>query len=154
MAQSVKQAITISNPTLKGLSELVGRWETVGSHPYMPGVALHGHTTFDWLEGESFLIMHSEIDEPGIPTGIAIFGCDDSTGDGSMIYFDERGVSRNYEWSFEDHVWKWWRNAPRFAQRMTLTISQDGSQIISRGEMCKDGETWEKDLDLTYTRVK
>jgi len=30
--------------------------------------------------------MHSEIDEPGIPSGIAIFGSDDSTKEYYMLY--------------------------------------------------------------------
>jgi hypothetical protein len=39
--------------------------------------------------------MHSEIDEPEIPSGIAIIGSDDATDEFFMLYFDERGVSRN-----------------------------------------------------------
>ena len=42
----------------------------------------------------AFLMMRSEIDEPGIPSGLAIIGNDDSRDEYSMHYFDERGVSR------------------------------------------------------------
>jgi hypothetical protein len=31
------------------------------------------------LDGGAFLIMHSEIDEPEVPSGIAIIGSDDAT---------------------------------------------------------------------------
>jgi len=41
--------------------------------------------------------MRSEIDEPGIPSGVAIVGSDDATGEYFMLYFDERGVSRKYD---------------------------------------------------------
>ncbi len=153
MSESMKQEITISNPTLKGLSMLVGRWETVGSHPGLPGMVLHGHTSFNWLEGETFLVMRSEIDEPGIPTGIAVFGCDDTVNDCSMLYYDERGVARIYHWSFADNVWKWWRNAPGFAQRFTARLVDGGQKMIGKGEKSSDGNTWEGDLNLTYTRV-
>ncbi len=98
--------------------------------------------------------MHSEIDEPGIPSGIAVFGSDDSTEELFMLYFDERGVSRKYEVTLHDNLWKWWRNAPGFSQRYTGTITDNGNTIIGKGELSKDGSTWEKDLDLTYTRVK
>lgn len=97
--------------------------------------------------------MHSEIDEPDIPSGIAIFGSDDATGEYFMIYFDERKVSRKYQFSFNDNVLKWWRNTPDFSQRFTATIIDDGQTIIGKGEMSIEGKPWEKDLDLTYTRV-
>jgi hypothetical protein len=142
------------NPALKSLGILVGKWETVGSHPLIPGVTLHGHTSFDWLEGGAFLIMHSEIDEVGIPSGIAIFGSDDATGEYFMIYFDERGISRKYEVSMEGSELKWWRNAPGFSQRLTAIISDDGNTVVSKGELSKDDSTWAKDLELTYARVK
>ena len=97
--------------------------------------------------------MHSQIDEPEIPSAIAVFGTDDKTGGCSMLYFDERGVSRRYEVSIADNVWKWWRNAPEFSQRFTGMISPDGRTIAGRGELSKDGVNWEGDLALTYTRL-
>jgi hypothetical protein len=98
-------------------------------------------------------MMHSEIDEPGIPSGIAIFGSDDDLGEYFMLYFDERSVSRRYDVSLRDNVLQWWRNAPGFSQRYTLTILADGT-MIGKGELSKDGSSWEKDLDLTYRRLK
>ena len=67
-------------------------------------------------------MMRSEIDEPGIPSGIAIIGSDDSTQEYFMLYFDERGVSRKYEVTLRDNVWKWWRNVPGFSQRYEGTL--------------------------------
>jgi hypothetical protein len=56
--------------------------------------------------------------------------------------------------SLHDNILKWWRNAPGFSQRNTLTLEDDGRTIIGKGEVSKDGVLWEKDLDLTYMRVK
>lgn len=70
----------------------MGEWQTTGSHPYMPGVVLHGRTSFGWLESGAFLIMRSEIDESRVPDGVATFGSDDVTQRLVMLYFDERGV--------------------------------------------------------------
>lgn len=77
-------------------------------------------------KGGAFLIMRSEIDEPGIPRGLAIIGSDDSRDEYSMRYFDERGVSRKYEIMRNDNVWKWWRNALDFSQHFTGTFIDDG----------------------------
>jgi hypothetical protein len=68
MAKNSKHEASIPNPALKPLSVLIGEWDTVGAHPLIPDTTLHGRTSFEWLEGGAFLIMHSEIDEPGVPT--------------------------------------------------------------------------------------
>ena len=154
MAKHPKREASIPNPALKPFSILIGKWNTVGTHPLFQDTTFHGHTTFEWLEGGAFLIMHSEIDEPGIPSGIAIVGSDDSTGECFMLYFDERGVSRKYEVTLRDNIWKWWRNAPGFSQRFTGTLVDGGHTITGKGELSKDGSSWDKDLELRYKRVK
>lgn len=120
----------------------------------MPGKVLHGHTSFKWLEGGAFMIMHSSIEEEEFPAGIAIFGSDDLAEEYTMAYFDEREVSRKYISTLKDNVWKWWRNDPEFSQRFTCTITDDGNTIVSKGEMSRNGIPWEKDLELTYTRIR
>jgi hypothetical protein len=154
MVENSKHEAAIPNPALKPLKVLVGKWNTMGTHPQVPGTVFHGLTSFEWLEGGAFLIMHSEIDEPEIPSGIAIFGSDDVTKELFMLYFDERGISRKYNVSFKEKTVIWWRNTPEFSQRMTCKVSDDGNTIESQGVMSKDGSTWENDLALTYTRVK
>ena len=144
----------IANPALQPFSVMVGEWTTSGTHPLVPNTTLHGHSSFKWIEGGAFLLWHSEIDQEGFPAGIAIFGSDDATGEYFMIYFDERKVSRKYEVSFQDNILKWWRNTPGFSQQYTWTIIDDGNTIIGKGQLSKDGITWEKDLDVTFTRTK
>jgi hypothetical protein len=141
------------NPALQPLSILLGTWKTIGTHPLVPGKTFHGQTSFRWIEGGAFLLMQSRIDEPEIPSGLAVFGTDDATKECSMLYFDERGVSRRYETSLRDNEWRWWRNAPGFSQRMVATVAADGQTIVSRGELSRDGTHWEPDLALTYTRI-
>lgn len=143
----------IPNPALQQFASLVGEWKTAGTHPLVPDTILHGHSSFKWIEGGAFLMCFSEIYEEGFPTGIAIFGSDDATGEYFMMYFDERKVSRKYEVSFQDGVLKWWRNAPGFSQRYSWTIIDNGNKIIGKGQLSKDGTTWEEDLNLTFSRV-
>ena len=152
--KNTKHEAVISNPALKPFEKLIGEWKTIGTHPYFPGTTFHGHTSFKWMEGGAFLIMHSEIDEEGIPSGIAVFGSDDATGEYFMLYFDERKVSRKCDVSFSDNQLKWWRNTPGFSQRFTWTFSNDGDVITSKGEMSRDNTSWEKDLELALSRIK
>src|SRR5689334_9377172 len=98
---------SIPNPALEPFRALIGTWNTTGTHLLMPDTVLHGRTTFEWLEGGAFLMMRSEIEEAGVPSGISIIGSDDFEEGFYMLYFDERGVSRKYEVSMKDNVWKW-----------------------------------------------
>src|ERR1700754_2528373 len=112
----------MKNPALASFARLIGDWATIGEHPLLPNVTLHGRTSFKWIEEGAFLIMHSEIDEEGIPTGVAVFGSDDAEGKFFMLYYDERKVSRKYDVSFDGDTLQWWRNDPAFSQRFTMTI--------------------------------
>ncbi|PUZ23003.1 hypothetical protein DCC81_21585 [Chitinophaga parva] len=152
--ESSKHEAAIPNPALQPFEALIGEWATVGTHPYLPGITFHGRTSFQWMEGGAFVIMHSEIDEEGIPSGIAIFGSDDATGEYFMLYFDERKVSRKIDVSFSGNTLKWWRNTPTFSQRFTWIIADDGNTITSKGELSKDNKEWENDLELTFNRLK
>ena len=153
MEKDAKHDAAKPNPTLEPLSVLVGEWDTIGTHPLLPDT-LHGHAAFEWLEGGAFLRMSTEVKEPGVPSAIAIFGSDDAVEAYFMLYFDERGVSRKYEMTLRDNIWKLWRNAPEFSQRFTGTFGDNDDSIIGVWELSEDGSSWKKDLELTYTRVK
>jgi len=141
------------NPRLQALAGLVGEWATVGTHPMLPGKTFHGHASFTWLESGAFLLFRSHIDEPEIPDGVAILGTDDSNPDaGAMLYFDVRNVSREYRWTISGNVWTWSRDDPGFSQRMVFTIANDGQRIEAKGQMSRNGQSWEPDLQTTYTR--
>jgi hypothetical protein len=71
-----------------------------------------------------------------------------------MLYSDERGVARIYQMSLEGGVWKMWRESPGFSQPMTGMLSSDGNTMTCQGELSRDGERWEHDLDVTYTRKR
>jgi hypothetical protein len=147
------EAARIPNPALAPFARLVGRWTTVGTHPMIPDTVLHGRAAIEWIEGGAFLRIQTENDDARIPAGIAIIGSDDVVGAFSMLYFDERGVSRHIHVSIDGDVWRWWRDAPGFSQRYSCRIAPDGRTMDSKGELSRDGSTWEKDLDQTYTRV-
>ena len=141
------------NRLLQPFSVLVGSWKTVATHPLVPGKTFHGRTSFGWIAGGAFLLMESRTDEPEIPSGIAIFGTDDAMRECSMLYFDERGVSRRYEARIQGGEFQWWRTDPEFSQRFVATIGADGGTIVGRGEFSHDGGPWEPDLAQTYSRA-
>ena len=146
--------LTLPNPALPPFSVLIGTWQTTGTHGQLPDTILHGQTSFAWLEHGAFLLMRSQMDDPRVPRTIAVVGSDDAAGAYYLLTVDERGVSRKYDVSRRNNLWQWWRNAPGFRQRYAVRIAEDGQTMIGRGELSKDGVVWEKDLDLTYTRVE
>ena len=141
------------NPALEPLTPLIGRWRTTGTHPLVPGTTFHGRTSFEWSENGAFVLMRSEIDEPEIPSAVAFIGSDDAAGTLTMIYFDERDISRRYTVEATVGEVRWHRDEAGFAQRMVLTIAPDGARLDAQGTMSRDGAPWEDDLQLTYERV-
>ncbi|HXU62712.1 MAG TPA: hypothetical protein VN962_13470 [Polyangia bacterium] len=145
--------MTTENPRLSGLEPLLGEWTSEGTHPYLPGRTLRGTVSFERIEGGAFVRMRSTSAEREIPSGVAIFGTDDAEGEGTMVYFDERGVSRRYLWKVDQGTISWWRDDPAFRQRFTVTVQPDGRRLTGKGQMSRDGKPWEDDLALQYQRV-
>ncbi|MFN2594055.1 MAG: hypothetical protein ABR579_04095 [Actinomycetota bacterium] len=150
------------NPSLQSLDVLVGEWNLEATHPMVPGVVVHGKTTFEWMDGEKFLLMRSENDHPDFPNSTSVIGNTsiDRIGEPQelnealrMFYFDSRGVHRVYELSITSSEWKWWRDSEGFSQRFTGTFKGGGDTITGQGELCRDGHTWEDDIAMTYRRV-
>jgi len=152
MSQSVSTGAEalIPNPALKPLEFLVGEWRTDGTHPMVPGETLHGRTSFAWHEGGAFLIMRSQVDWPKFPDGVAIIGSDGASGKLTMIYFDERQVSRLLDVTVGDRSVTWRHDDPEFTQ--SLTISAEGEGLVSKGRMSRKGGEWEDDLSQVFTR--
>jgi hypothetical protein len=151
-------AMTSSSQSLEALEPFIGEWRLTAAFQDIPPVDAGARTSFEWLPGERFLIQRWEVPVPEAPDGVAIIGADpESEGNYLQHYFDSRGVARVYKMSFEDGVWKLWRDEPDFSpldfsQRYTGTFSNDGRSIVGRWEISHNGKTWELDFDLTYTK--
>ena len=155
------------DPRLAALDRLAGTWTTEATHPAMPGVVVHGTATFEWLEGERFLIQRYRTDHPDFPDAISILGFmgEDRVDDGShgaaaaggtaemrMHYHDSRGVFRLYRVNFDKDTWIIWRDSPGFSQRFTGIITDDGDTITGKWQLQRDDLRWEDDLEITYRR--
>jgi hypothetical protein len=141
----------IPNPALAPLAFLIGEWRTSGTHPLLPDVPLEGLTSFAWHGGGAFLEIRSQVDEPHIPDGLAYIGSDDRSGAFTMIYFDEREISRIYavEVDAAERRLTWSRDDPHLAQSMTVSAQPDGT-LISSGRMSQDRGPWTDDLSQVF----
>ncbi|MGH3307098.1 MAG: hypothetical protein ACRDOX_05355 [Nocardioides sp.] len=145
--------MTEETAPLHGLDVLLGRWRLTTS--LAPADAQpEAETTFEWLEGERFLIQRWRVDHPDAPDGIAIIGYDDELGTCRQHYFDSRGIARVYTMSLADGVWRLERLEPGFSQRFAGTFDDSGTSIVGAWEISSDGTEWEHDFDLTYTRTQ
>jgi hypothetical protein len=140
------------NRPLKQFDSLIGEWDMVGTHPMIPQ-AVRGHSRFDWLKPDALLVWHFNWESGSdIPNALSVIGQDDAFEPCSMLYTDERGVSRIYQMTLERGIWKMWRDTPGFSQRMTGTFSESGDTITVIGELSRAGSGWEQDLNVVYTR--
>ncbi len=138
---------------------LVGEWSMAAKFKELPPADAGARVVFEWMPGGRFLIQRWEVPVPEAPDGIAIIGPDpENAGDFLQHYFDTRGVARIYRMSVTDGVWRLWRDAPDFSpldfsQRYTGTFADNDKTITGSWEISHDGETWEHDFELTYTRI-
>ena len=142
------------------LAPLIGEWSMT---MIMPGgekaADIGAQVTFEWMGDKAFLLERWTVPIPEAPDGLALIGWDDGRGMFLQHYFDERGVARVYEMGFDGRVWTLERTKPdfsafNFSQRFTGTLSGDDKRIDSTFEIAHDHETWEKDFDAVYSRVR
>lgn len=144
------------------LEPLIGEWSMAMVMPgdetpdELPDTG--ARVTFEWLGEKAFVVQRWTVPIPEAPGGIAVIGWDDDRGTFLQHYFDERGVARVYEMTFEGGVWRLQRAKEdyspfEFSQRFTGHLSNNGKRIDGTWEIAKDHKTWEKDFDLIYTWV-
>jgi hypothetical protein len=148
-------------PATAVLARFIGEWEMVIS---MQGRPLsRGRTTFEWLEGRQFVVQHADAAATNeAPPGwaeaspfpvTAVIGLDDTSGALAMLYADARGVFRIYQARLEGDEWTLWRDASGFFQRFVGSFGAGNRTIAGRWEASEDGQDWNVDFELTYTRV-
>jgi hypothetical protein len=138
------------NSELAALDPLVGGWGSEATHPMFPSTVVTGCMTYEWLEGERFLIQRSSMDHPDFPDSVSVIGF---AGDElTAHYFDSRGVFRVYRVAMEGDTLRMWRDAPGFSQRLEARLSSDGTTLAGAWQLSRDDETWDDDLSITFVR--
>ena len=111
---------------------------------------IHGTVTWEWLEGERFLIQRSRTDDERFPDGMFVIGPPED-GDGLVAeYFDSRGVRRTYAVSLEGGVLRMSRDAPGFDQRYVGTLGEES--FDGAWQVAETPGEWRDDLKVTYRR--
>lgn len=142
---------TERDPELAAFDSLVGEWRLEATHPASPSTVVHGQMTYEWLEGERFLVQRSSNDHPDFPDSISVIGVADENL--TAHYFDSRGVFRVYRVAMEGDTLRMWRDAPGFSQRLEAKLSDDGATLAGVWQLSRDDETWADDLAITFARV-
>jgi len=142
------------NPALEAMNIFIGEWETeISSVRDNPSMQVQGHASFRWAEGGAFVLLQAGVPNSPFPTSTSFIGPDDSAGTYCMLYFDSRGVSRIYQMSLSDGVWKLWRDFPEFSQRFTATIRENNNVLDGYWEMSTDGSNWKLDFNIKYKKI-
>jgi hypothetical protein len=138
------------------LQPFVGEWTLTPDFPNAPPAGTGGRVTYEWMG--PFLLQRWEVPVPEAPDGVAVI-TPRRDGDGHLQhYFDNRGVARVYEMTFDGRVWTLERTKPDlspldFAQRYVGTFDDDATEIRGAWEIRHPGEDWRLDFGLNYTRV-
>ena len=138
---------------LEPFEALIGEWTMELTHPSMEGTVVRGQTTYEWLEGSRFLIQRAVNEHPEFPDSLSVVGVMESGSDLSMQYFDSRGVHRVYAIAFDGKELTVARDAPEFDQRLSATLSDDGSTLTGVWQMNEDGQGYRDDLAFTFRRA-
>ncbi|WP_118975713.1 DUF1579 family protein [Taibaiella koreensis] len=144
------------NPELQELEQFIGTWEMeISNASFLPDAkaTIKAGASFEWFEEGEFLILRQGTKNNGTPWAIWFIGHDKDTQNYTVLYIDDQQSSRVYEMSFENRIWKMWRNGPQFIQRFTAETNQDKNIISGHWEKSVDGENWEHDFNLTYTKI-
>lgn len=127
---------------------LLGSWEARATHTHLPGVVVHGTSSFERLGDEGFLVHRTQYDHPALPDALSLLR------DGQQHYFDTRGVMRLFALSHTSEGWSVVRPqlGADFGQRMTWQLEQGGTAVSGRSQLSHDGVRWEDDLAVVYRR--
>ncbi len=101
-------------------------------------------------EDGAVLVLRQSEHSGNPPSARWAIGRDGSGPDYKVLYSDQRGVSRVYDMSFSEGLWRMRRDNPGFSQRFEGRVSPDRKTIVSHWEKSFDGTTWEHDFDITY----
>jgi hypothetical protein len=135
--------------SMQKLGPLVGTWSvnirwSEDSHRLVGGPAeVVAKAKIDWLDRSG--ILHYEIG----PSHWLI-GQDKSDRGYTVLYSDERRVSRIYRMSFGRGLWRVWRDAPGFRQRFEGRLRGNGRRIEAFWDKAEGGGPWARDFDMTF----
>src|SRR5580700_3169428 len=127
-----------NNPALDDVAFLVGDWTIKLSNASFlpdPNQKINFSVTYDWKADGAVIAVQqgsAEAEPPQVATWI--IGRDEDSDSYTVLYADNRGVSRVYQMSYKDSIWKMWRNNPKFSQRFEGKVSKNRKTIDAKWE--------------------
>ena len=143
----------MKNKALAVLEPLIGEWEyTMYNSWFLESMdtKVKGFTTIKRLE-DSFVVVRST-DADKKPSDVWVIGYSDPQDKYEMFYYDQRGVSRIFNMTFDGKRLVFWREDEDMYQRITMDITATGLHSVAEASEDK-GKTWRKDLEMTHTRI-
>jgi hypothetical protein len=128
---------------LQKLKVFEGSWEIEGKNfkaaPDGSDQPVHGNDSYDWLDGNFFMISHwQHLFEGGGHKGVSILGSDDIAQKLFTRGFDNIGFDRKYLLEVDDKKWKFIGDKER-AERI---FSDDGRSYTERWEIKDKKGEW------------
>jgi hypothetical protein len=143
----------MNNAGLKALEPLIGEWEfTLYNAWFLESMdtKLQGFTTIERLQDSLVVVRSSDADRK--PSDIWVIGHSDPQQKYQLFYYDQRGVARIFELTFDGKQLKFWREDKDFFQRVTIDVEADRLHAVAEASD-DQGQTWRKDFDMAYARV-
>lgn len=110
-----------------------------------------GFTTIERLNDSLVVIRSTDADKK--PSDVWVIGYSDPQEKYQMFYYDQRGVARIFDTTFDGKKLTFLREDKDFYQRMTLEITKEGLHSVAEASEDK-GKTWRKDLEMDHVKVK
>jgi hypothetical protein len=154
ITQHTRKVYEMKNKALSALEPFIGKWEyTMYNCWFLESMdtRVKGFTTIERLHDSFVVIRNSDADKK--PDDIWVIGYSDPQEKYQMFYYDQRGVSRIFDASFDGQKMVFQREDNDMHQRVTLEITSDGLHSVA--EASEDqGTTWRKDLEMAYVKIE
>ena len=144
----------MKNKALKALQPLIGEWEyTLYNAWFLDSMntKVKGFTTIERLHDSFVVVRQTAADKK--PADVWVIGYSDPQKKYQLFYYDQRGVARIFDMTFDGKEWNFHREDKDFYQKMTAKVSKNKIQSIAWASEDK-GKTWRKDFDMEYIRIK
>jgi hypothetical protein len=154
IAQHTREVNEMKNKALSALEPFIGKWEyTMYNCWFLESMEsrVKGFTTIERLHDSFVVIRNSDADKK--PDDIWVIGYSDPQEKYQMFYYDQRGVSRIFDASFDGQKMVFQREDNDMHQRLTLEITSDGLHSVAEASE-NQGTTWRKDLEMAYVKIE
>ena len=147
----------VESPAMRAFDVLVGDWTLEIPDPPLGYANVRGTTSFEWLKGGVVLLQRSTMEAPRVPRRDRVLrrrrrdraGWWRTPGTPAASCASSTSASRTASCALSRGL----TEGESFAQRLTLTLSDDGATLAGPVEMARDGATFEHDMEFVYRRV-